>query len=70
MHARRKFVDAQNVQPKGKAGRADIALKMIGKLYGIETAYREKDNGQRKKARQDMSVNVMGQLKAWMEKTL
>jgi hypothetical protein len=35
-HARRKFVDAQKVQPKGKTGRADIALTMINKLYGIE----------------------------------
>lgn len=35
-HARRKFVDAQKVQPKGKTGRADIALAMINKLYGIE----------------------------------
>jgi hypothetical protein len=34
-HARRKFVDAQKVQPKGKTGRADIALMMINKLYGI-----------------------------------
>ncbi len=35
-HARCKFADAQKVQPKGKAGRADIALVMINKLYGIE----------------------------------
>lgn len=34
-HARRKFVDAQKVQPKGKTGRADIALTMINKLYGF-----------------------------------
>jgi len=35
-HVRRKFVDAQKVQPKGKTGRADVALTMINKLYGIE----------------------------------
>lgn len=35
-HARRKFVEAQKVQPKGKTGRADIALNLINKLYGIE----------------------------------
>jgi hypothetical protein len=28
-HARRKFVEAQKVQPKGKTGRADIALMMM-----------------------------------------
>lgn len=36
VHARRKFVEAQKVQPKGKTGRADVALAMINKLYGIE----------------------------------
>lgn len=35
-HVRRKFVDAQKVQPKGKTGRADIALNLINKLYGVE----------------------------------
>ena len=30
-HARRKFV----VQPKGKTARADVALNLINKLYGI-----------------------------------
>lgn len=69
-HVRRKFIEAQKVQPKGKTGRADVALKMIGKLYGIETAYREQSDEKRKRARQDLSVHVMGQLKAWMDKTL
>jgi transposase len=31
-HARRKFVEAQKVQLKGKTGRADIALNLINKL--------------------------------------
>ncbi|QGA49118.1 transposase [Pseudomonas brassicacearum] len=46
-HARRKFVDAQKVQPKGKTGRADIALTMINKLYGIERECKDTsdDNG-------------------------
>lgn len=35
-HARRKFVNAQKVQLKGKNGRVDIALTMINKLYDIE----------------------------------
>ena len=43
-HARRKFVDAQKVQPKGKTGRADIALTMINKLYGIERELKEADD--------------------------
>ncbi|MDQ0125519.1 transposase [Pseudomonas lini] len=69
-HARRKFVEAQKVQPKGKTGRADIALKLISKLYGIEIAYKESSDEGRKKGRQDLSLKVMSELKAWMEKTL
>src|SRR5471032_234856 len=69
-HARRKFVEAQKVQPKGKTGRADIALKLISKLYGIEIAYKEKSDEVRKKARQDLSCHVMGQLREWLRKTL
>lgn len=69
-HARRKFVEAQKVQPKGKTGRADIALNLISKLYGIETAYKEKSYELRKKARQDLSCHVMEQLREWLRKTL
>jgi len=69
-HARRKFVEAQKVQPKGKTGRADIALKLISKLYGIEIAYKESSDEGRKKGRQDLSLKVMSELKAWVEKTL
>ncbi len=69
-HARRKFVEAQKLQPKGKTGRADIALKLISKLYGIEIAYKESSDEYRKNGRQDLSLKVMSELKAWMEKTL
>ena len=34
-HVRRRFVEATRVQPKGKRGKADEAVAMIGKLYGI-----------------------------------
>jgi len=69
-HARRKFVEAQKVQPKWKTGRADIALKLISKLYGIEIAYKQSSDEARKKGRQDLSLKVLGELKAWMLKTL
>lgn len=35
---RRGFVEAARVQPKGKRGKADEAVDLIGKLYGIERA--------------------------------
>ena len=35
-HVRRRFVAATRVQPKGKRGRADEAVSLIGKLYRID----------------------------------
>ncbi len=68
-HVRRKFVDAQKVQPKGKAGRADVALTMINKLYGIERGLKEMTDEQRFAGRQEQSLPVLSQLKNWLEKT-
>ncbi|MCL7931835.1 IS66 family transposase, partial [Halomonas llamarensis] len=31
-HARRKFIEAQKVQPKGKTGKADWVINQMGKL--------------------------------------
>ncbi|WP_339493035.1 IS66 family transposase [Pseudomonas sp. EA_15y_Pfl2_R67] len=69
-HARRKFVDAQKVQPKGKTGRADVALAMINKLYGIERDLKDVTDDQRFAGRQAQSLPVLTQLKSWLEKTL
>jgi hypothetical protein len=68
-HVRRKFVDAQKVQTKGKAGRADVALTMINKLYGIERGLKEMTDEQRFTGRQEQSLPVLSQLKNWLEKT-
>lgn len=68
-HARRKFVDAQKVQPKGKTGRADIALTMINRLYGIERELKGVSDEQRFARRQEKSLPILAQLKSWLEKT-
>ena len=68
-HARRKFVDAQKVQPKGKTGRADIALTMINKLYGIERELKDVSDEQRFINRQEKSLPILSQLKSWLDKT-
>ncbi|MBD1602019.1 IS66 family transposase [Pseudomonas typographi] len=68
-HARRKFVEAQKVQPKGKTGRADMALNLIGKLYGIERDCKDVSKEERLAARQSRSVPVLEQLKRWLDKT-
>ena len=69
-HARRKFVEAQKVQPKGKTGRADIALTMINKLYSIERELKDGSDEQRFIGRQEKSLPVLGQLKSWLDKTV
>ncbi|MCS9148275.1 IS66 family transposase [Pseudomonas aeruginosa] len=68
-HARRKFVEAQKVQPKGKTGRADIALGLINKLYGIERDLKAASDEAREAGRQQHSVPLLAQLRAWLEKT-
>jgi len=68
-HARRKFVEAQKVQPKGKTGRADMALNLIGKLYGIERELKASSDAERHEARQQRSQPILAQLKAWLDKT-
>ncbi|MEH6359070.1 MAG: IS66 family transposase [Pseudomonadales bacterium] len=68
-HARRKFIEAQKAQPKGKTGRADMALSLINKLYGVERDCKDLDAANRLEARQLKSQPVLDQLKAWLDKT-
>ncbi|WP_445671923.1 IS66 family transposase [Pseudomonas inefficax] len=71
-HVRRKFVEAQTAQPKGKTGRADMALNMINALYRIERKQRElqADEDTLYRVRQEHSVPVLNDLSKWLEKTL
>jgi transposase len=68
-HARRKFVDAQKAQPKGKTGKADLAISTIAKLYAVEKESRDSDAAARHAVRQTHSVPVLAQLRAWLLKT-
>jgi len=69
-HVRRRFVEAVRVQPKGKRGRADEAVVLIGKLYGIERDHKDATDAARLLARQQLSVPALAALKAWMDATL
>jgi len=74
-HARRKFTEAQQAQPKQKQksagiGKADMALNFIGKLYGIEERSRDDDVATRYQRRQHESLPVLQQLRSWLDKTL
>ncbi|MDD2722388.1 MAG: IS66 family transposase [Gallionella sp.] len=68
-HVRRKFIEATRVQAKGKKGRADEAVALIGKLYGIEKEYKDASDPERFLARQKFSVPVLIQLREWLDKT-
>jgi transposase len=68
-HVRRRFVDAVRVQSKGKRGKADEAVALIGKLYGIEREFKDASIEARHLARQSRSVPVLAELQVWLQKT-
>jgi len=68
-HSRRKFIEAQKAQPKGKIGKADMAINFIAKLYGVEKQTKDSDAAQRHHARQQTSVPVLKQFHAWLLKS-
>ncbi|MDV6254383.1 IS66 family transposase [Vibrio sp. EA2] len=79
-HARRMFVDAQKAQPRGKnvkVSKADIALNTINKLYRVERQLAELKEKQPQitaekivEYRQDHSVPLLNELKAFLDKNL
>jgi transposase len=69
-HVRRRFVEAARVQPKGKRGRADEAIELIGRLYGLEREYKEAKDNERLVARRTRSVPILAELKTWLDAVL
>ena len=69
-HARRKFIDAQKVQLKGKVGKADQGLAFIQALYRIERDIKEKTTDEKRLARQQQSQPLLDKIKKWLEKSL
>ncbi len=69
-HARRRFIEAQRLQPKGKTGKPDQALAFINKLYGIERKIKDADPQVRYSVRQEEAVPVLEQLHTWLDKVL
>ena len=67
-HVRRRFVDAVRAQPKGKRGRADAAVSLIGKLYRIERENKDATPEVRHLARQRLGVPALSELHVWMLK--
>ena len=69
-HVRRRFVEAVRVQPKGKRGRADEAVSLIGRLYKIERDCKDGTDAQRLLIRQQHSIPALNALHDWMTQTL
>ena len=68
-HSRRKFIEAQKAQPKGKTGKADMAISFIAKLYAVEKQTKNSDAATRHRSRQGVSVPVLNAFHQWLLKT-
>ncbi|WP_062060064.1 IS66 family transposase [Cellvibrio sp. OA-2007] len=68
-HVRRKFVEAQKVQVKGKVGRADWAVAHIQKLYRIEAQLVGKTAEEKYTLRQQYAVPLLDEFKVWLDKS-
>ena len=72
-HARRKFKDAQDAQPKPKKGKAkkitkaDRILSHINQLYMIERQIKERTIAEKYQQRQLRSLPVLNKLKLYLE---
>lgn len=69
-HARRKFTDAKELQPKGKTGKADQALAYIQKLYAVEKKIKDEPPDKRYQIRQQEAKPILEKLRTWMDKSL
>ncbi|MGX9463637.1 IS66 family transposase, partial [Shewanella sp. A14] len=63
-HIRRKFIEAKGNNKK--AGKADVALNLIGKLYGIEQQIKGKSAEDKYAIRQQKSKIIVDELYQWL----
>ena len=72
-HARRKFIEAEQSQPKGKpgkGGRIQWAITWFQKLYRIEEEIKDKSREERYKQRQSKTQPLLEEFKAWLDKSV
>jgi transposase len=67
-HIRRKFVDAKKIQAKSRTGKVDVALNLIGKLYGVEQRIKEKSIEAKFDIRQSHAKPIVKELHHWLIK--
>ena len=68
-HARRKFIEVQKMQVKGKTGKADWAINQIRKLYRIESEIKDKTRIEKQALRIEKSKPLLDEYKAWLDKS-
>jgi len=68
-HARRKFIEAQQAQGKGKTGKADWALNQIQKLYALESKLKTQTFEVKQQQRQQLAAPLLKQMWDWLEKS-
>lgn len=68
-HARRKFVEAQTAQGKTKAGKVNVAISFIQKLYAIERTIATLSVDEKLKQRHIKSDPILADFKAWLDKS-
>lgn len=68
-HARRKFIEAQQAQGKGKTGKADWAINHIQKLYALESKLKTQSVQIKQQQRQQLAAPLLQQLWDWLEKS-
>ena len=69
-HARRKFVEAQKIQVKGKTDKADWAINHIQKLYRIEKSIKGQAVTEKQLARQQQTKPLLDEFKTWLDKSV
>ena len=67
-HIRRKFVDAKKIQAKSRTGKVDVALNLIGQLYGLEERIKEKSREDKFNIRQSHAKPIVKELHYWLIK--
>ncbi|WP_051090342.1 IS66 family transposase [Psychromonas ossibalaenae] len=68
-HARRKFKEVVQAQPKGKTGKANWALNQIQKLYRIEAVLKGKSPAEKRTVRREHSQPLLDKFKEWLDKS-
>ena len=69
-HARRKFIEVQKAQIKGKTGKADWAINHIQKLYRLEKDIKGQPATEKQLIRQQQAKPLQDEFKVWLDKSI